>query len=157
MAADNQYAHLGLALVGVLAQVNAAVEQLVPVKSEEDHGSLLPLAEKADAEPSKDVEGVADLGVAVSRSAIEGQSASVSVDRKVSAKPKNVKQSVDELDPGPSETVIEERSSKVKPKKSKKSRDEFDSLFDTLEPKKPAKKKRWKKGDEFDNLFSSLV
>jgi len=56
------------------------------------------------------------------------------------------------------EETITSSGPEEKPKKSKKNRDEFDSLFDSLETKKPPKKKKKrKKGDEFDDLFSSLV
>ena len=168
LAADNQYAHLGLALLGVLAQVHAAVAPLVPALSgegEEGGDGLLPSATTGPvvAGPDRDVQGGADLGIAVSRSEVERQPS------KAARRPE-VKQGLEHRGPEPSETLAEDEplqervtvpSSKPeeKPKKSKKSRDEFDSLFDSLEANKPPKKKKkkQKKGDEFDDLFSSLV
>ncbi|OIW33853.1 hypothetical protein CONLIGDRAFT_198192 [Coniochaeta ligniaria NRRL 30616] len=154
LSADNQYAHLGLALVGVLAQVNAAITPLVPGLSDEADGDVLPLKQTKDAQEAP------DLGVAISRSEIEQRVLT-------QAEQPNPKRAVEDLSAKSSETdgretSLEEGKStsrKVggKAGKSKKSRDEFDSLFDSLETKKPSKKKKRKKGDEFDDLFSSLV
>ncbi len=68
LAADNQYAHLGLALLGALAQVHAAVAPLVPAPSEEEGGGGLSSTRGAVAGLGGDVQEGADLGVAVSRS-----------------------------------------------------------------------------------------
>jgi ribonuclease MRP protein subunit RMP1 len=143
----------------VLAQVNAAISPLVQALSGEGDGDFPASTGKKVTESSKDVQEVADLGVAISRSEIEQHVSGLG------DKPK-VRQSVKDRSPKPrelkAEDISEEGSSAVrkleeKPRKSKKSRDEFDSLFDSLEAKKPAKKKKRKKGDEFDSLFSSLV
>lgn len=140
--------------------MNAAITPLVPALSEQADGEVLPLAEKTTPDSTIGVMEVADLGVAISRSEIEQHMSK--------PEPKSkAKHAVEDLSPKPGVTDAEKissgegtsTSSKVeqKSKKSKKSRDEFDSLFDSLETKKPSKKKNRKKADEFDDLFSSLL
>ncbi|KAB5570338.1 hypothetical protein GE09DRAFT_704328 [Coniochaeta sp. 2T2.1] len=165
LAADNQYAHLGLALVGVLAQVNAAIELLVPPE-ETDSDDAVPAAGKTvPGNGTIDATDVTDMGVAISREEI-GQRGSSNPVETPRGKPAVESHYCPKASKAKGGKVLSEKqgstttSGEVKeaPKKSKKSRDEFDS-FDSLEtkPAKKKKKKRKKDGDEFDNLFSSLV
>jgi ribonuclease MRP protein subunit RMP1 len=159
LAADNQYAHLGLALIGVLAQVNTAIAPWAPALSEVAEKDVQVLLDTAGLASSKDAHDAADLGIAVSRSDIE---------QRVLATTSKVEQRVEDSGKGsrgmdvaglsPKEEISTRIEAQERPKKSKKRKDEFDSLFDSLEPKKTVKKKKkLKKGDEFDNLFSSLI
>lgn len=134
---------------------------LAPALSEELEGNVLTRAETTASDPGKGAQEVPDLGVAISRSEIE-QRLSRDGDEPEAKEPydhlilkRNHETDVEKMSLGEGKTT----SGKVegKPSKSKKSRDEFDSLFDSLETKKPSKKKKRKKGDEFDSLFSSLV
>ncbi|KAB5558378.1 hypothetical protein GE09DRAFT_1221496 [Coniochaeta sp. 2T2.1] len=164
LAADNQYAHLGLGLVGVLAQVNAAVEMLVPPEETDGDAAVTAAGKTVTGKGITDATDVPDMGVAISRGEIgqrgsskqvETQRSKPAVESHYSPKPGKTK--------GESVSSEKQRSTttsgtvKEAPKRLK-NRDEFDSLFDLLETK-PAKKKKKRKtdGDEFDNLFSSLV
>lgn len=145
----------------MLAQVNAAITPLTPALSEALEGNALIRAETTASDPGKGAQEVTDLGVAISRSEIEQRLS------KEAHKPEAKEPDDHLITMRTHETDVEKMcldegkttSGKLegKPSKSKKSRDEFDSLFDSLDTKKPSKKKKRKKGDEFDSLFSSLV
>jgi ribonuclease MRP protein subunit RMP1 len=139
LAADNQYAHLGLALLGALAQVHTAVASLVPVP---DDGLKSDAVSPAGTVVRRDVPEESDLGVVISRSEIE-QGVPLRADKTKVKKP-----TVDDGVLESTETRNQDESTGAGPrdsrngaeklKKLKKDRDEFDSLFDSLEAK-PAK------------------
>lgn len=176
LTADRQFAHLGVFLLGVLGEVDAAVGLFVGAEgkqreretaSADDGGGAVPVGEEMDVAAKEEEMGVAvvrgEMGVAVVR-----EEMGVAVAR--------------------GGTIIEEeREEKVNVvKKKKKARgDEFDDIFGALEgkllakrlkrekargdgvddvfgvlagtaPAKRAKKKRKVNGDEFDDIFGGL-
>lgn len=148
LAADNQYAHLGLALIGILAQVNAAV---TPLSSAQVDDNGIPVVQEETIPPTPmskteahGVADVADLGVSVSREELR---------RQVIVPEPRVRSTLASADPeeNPIHQVHEDL------RKRKKRKDEFDDLFDSLQAKDTKKKKKRKKKDEFDDMFSSLV
>lgn len=144
LTADRQFAHLGLMLLGVLAQVDLAILPFAPGPGPEVRvEAVVPRAASPAAVPAH------DTGVAVSRDA-------VFLAEPVSARPKTKTPTDDEI----RETIEQEPAPHVPKSKKKKAAaggDELDDIFGALEPaaKKPKKKKR-KKGDEFDDIFGAL-
>ncbi|KAL1872787.1 hypothetical protein VTK73DRAFT_1337 [Phialemonium thermophilum] len=169
LAADNQHAHLGLALLGVLAQADQALSQLAP--REAATTSMLPLDRDLVVEGRAELTTTAgpvppsppiaysDLGVSVSR--IDVDQSARPKQRQSSSAAATVAPGQEAADPKTSESLKTVGSSKgTKPvpaaKRQKSIKDEFDEVFGSLEEKRP-KKKKSKKRDEFDDLFSSLV
>ena len=161
LAADNQYAHLGLALLGVLAQIDQAAGLLIPRESpppplqEEFEAPRREMATGEAEHPLPRAVESADHGVAVSR-------ANFGKDEDAGGTSKTKKKDKSSSIPtrqgaGPGESMGR-RSAKKASTKSKKSEtnvgDEFDQLFGATS--KPPKKKKRKAKDEFDHLFSSL-
>lgn len=158
LAADNQYAHLGLALLGVLAQVNAAITPILPPPLEGiDDTTVGETSQPPIAQKEEVGETVADMGVAVSRTAIVKKGSAPEKTRLVPMSPKRkVKHEEDDAD---EPAVLNSPEVKEKPRK-KKRRDEFDDIFGSLETEETAKKKKkkkTKKRDEFDDIFGSLI
>ncbi|KAK4232132.1 hypothetical protein QBC38DRAFT_464472 [Podospora fimiseda] len=133
LTADRQFAQLGLLLLGVLAQINKALEPFSPSPpsdlliegGEEDFSPEEAIPEVIqDETPAENTENI-DLGVAVSR---------------------------DSLDLNPSIEQEEDETNQIsKPSKNSKilaSKDEF-----TTSKKNPKKKAA---ADEFDNIFASI-
>ncbi|TVY28625.1 Ribonuclease MRP protein subunit rmp1 [Lachnellula hyalina] len=142
LVADNQYAALGLLLVGVLARLRTVVKMLgKELGVEIEMGEI----EKSVSEGIEEVlemkEGGDDFGEVISRGAIE-----VGVGGNV----------VEALD----EDQVEEPALRMS-KKEKKRRKQVEEVkvgnevVDSTSSKRPKKKR--KKGDAFDDLFSSLV
>jgi ribonuclease MRP protein subunit RMP1 len=163
LAADNQYAHLGLALIGVLAQVNAAIAPLVSPPVQESVGAITaeqvttpPVGPRGDPEDAG-----ADFGVAVSRTELVTRKRLAAEDdppaepERNNAKQKGEDPEEDAQKTGTSDGVeVKEKSRK------KKRRDEFDDIFGSLETEESSKKKKKKKSkkrDEFDDIFGSLL
>ena len=162
LAADRQFAHLGLMLLGVLAQVDQAVAPFAPGLPED----MAVVVEMADTAPvavavaSQDTEmepAASDMGVAVSRDEIM---ASIEWDptapRTTSSTPAQPQQRP--LPPRSTslptrrvrELVTAQTRGGVKTEPASKQA----SLTPSLPPAKPPKKK--KRGDEFDDIFGSL-
>lgn len=162
VAADRQFAQLGLALIGVLAQVEAAIAPFVGTGPDTDTVDELDRPGVAHTVGARGDVAVAlgslapspglgdDLGVAISRDEIDHEDIA----------------SKDEIDlplPRPSSRKEEKRGTVSKPEKSKadgrlprKSQDTEPQRTGLKDGKKVKKKKR-KGGDEFDDLFSSLL
>ncbi|KAL8419982.1 hypothetical protein RB594_002943 [Gaeumannomyces avenae] len=179
LAADNQFAHLGLLLLGVLAQVHDLVSLILPPRIEEDAAegvrcaAASPLRVEARPVPAVGtaalVPAVAssnpdDLGVAVSRDDVapakrnvrsRSEDACARLNGKKREKQTSTKPTLsEEASPGPDEVTRPVREapldpSAAKPKVKKKARSD--------DAKEEKKKKKRKKGDEFDDLFSSLM
>ncbi|KAK1769302.1 hypothetical protein QBC33DRAFT_532918 [Phialemonium atrogriseum] len=185
LAADNQYAQLGLALLGVLAQVDQAASSLAPAARETAaaaaatatgsstaaHSAVGPgdvavvVAAGRRVRPPGASEETTDVGVAVSRTDVAR-----GVDAESSLSTGGAHQGAeggrDPLMPPPRNTRLGEdrrhetadREGKgASPQPGKRKGDEFDQLFGPLQPKSSSKKKKRKKRDEFDDLFSSLL
>lgn len=142
LTADRQFAHLGVFLLGVLGEVDAAVGRFVAEDEGQQGGGEIASADDAVAavpvgEEEIDVAVTGEeMGVAVVRGEMGTAVARGNV-------------------------VEEEREEKVTVvKKKKKARgDEFDDIFGALEgnpPAKRVKKKKKAKGDEFDDIFGGL-
>ena len=161
LAADRQFAHLGLMLLGVLAQVDHAVAPFAPGLP--DDMAVVEVDEAAPvvvAVASQDTEmepAASDMGVAVSRDEIM---ASIEWDptapRMTSSTPAQPQQRP--LPPRSTslptrrvrELVTAQTRGGVKTEPASKQA----SLTPSLPPAKPPKKK--KRGDEFDDIFGSL-
>ncbi|KAH8895144.1 hypothetical protein GQ53DRAFT_820771 [Thozetella sp. PMI_491] len=158
LAADNQYAHLGLMLLGALAQVDKALRLVAPEPTGSTESTpLLPSERRLAAGSSLAQDAIPqiapeDIGVAVPRdpATTEDQPTKPSLEpRAVGIK--------DPAGEEAKETDSTRSASKKQKKKKQKDGDEFDALFDALEPKKVPKKKKKRKADEFDDLFGSLI
>ncbi|KAK0711585.1 hypothetical protein B0H67DRAFT_646944 [Lasiosphaeris hirsuta] len=151
LTADRQFAHLGLMLLGVLAQVDRAISPFAagPEEAEEEEaGVVVPrTASPAAAVPAH------DTGVAVSRDAV------VFLASEPTLRPKTETPKPRPEDEG-RETAEQEPAPAIpRPKKKKKATaggDEFDDIFGALEPAARKSKKKRKKGDEFDDIFGAL-
>ncbi len=157
LAADRQFAHLGLMLLGVLAQVDQAVAPfatgLPDDMAVDEIVEASPAVVPAVADQDTDMEPpTSDMGVAVSRDEIM---ASIERDPTTSSTPTQPQQ------PHPSrstslptrhvrELATAEARGGVKTEPGSKQ----PSLTPGLPPAKPPKKK--KRGDEFDDIFGSL-
>lgn len=170
--ADQQFAQLGLVLVGVLAQVETAISPFVKAQPQPEpepgnepkgqaarpvrgpgadaRGEAVPRA-KVSSPAISDGGGELDVGVAVSRDELEDQDVQPSIERESS--PVHTARAAKQ----------DHHLAKVKSKKLQKPTSE--GPMKDREPKavglsgaKMAKKKKKKKGgDEFDDLFSSLL
>lgn len=162
LAADNQFAQLGLVLLGVLAQVEAAIAPFLKAEPlpepEPAPPAVLPSAAqttrplvKNDAGHLPAPFGIAsvdiDLGVAVSRDELD--------DDDVDAAPPDSRPMKKRKDPGlnsgsGNSTTLKKRNADgdVSPEPR---------IPSSKGVKKIKKKKKRKGGDEFDDLFSSLV
>ncbi|KLU89386.1 hypothetical protein MAPG_08357 [Magnaporthiopsis poae ATCC 64411] len=157
LAADNQFAHLGLLLLGVLAQVHDLVTLILPPPTKEDGaegrepaaGSLF-----AAAAPPASAGETATLLMPAAVSTPQDD-VGVAVSRDDVALAKGEKQTGPKSGlPGEDKATkpVNEKSlelSMAEPRVKKKARKD-----DRREEKK---KKKRKKGDEFDDLFSSLM
>ncbi|KAL8370448.1 hypothetical protein RB595_000698 [Gaeumannomyces hyphopodioides] len=180
LAADNQFAHLGLLLLGVLAQVHELVSLILPPRIRGDAAdgaecaAASPLAIEARSVPAVGTATLVpaavsthrdDLGVAVSRDNVAPAKCDVRSRSDNEGMPLSSKKREKQTSPksGLSEEASRGRdeetkpvgdgpldASAAKPKVKKKARKD-----DAKEEKK--KKKKKKKGDEFDDLFSSLM
>ena len=161
LAADRQFAHLGLMLLGVLAQVDHAVAPFAPGLPDD-----VVVVEMADAAPvvgavaDQDTEmepAASDMGVAVSRDEIM---ASIEWDptapRTTSSTPAQPQQRP--LPPRstslPTRRVRELVTAQTRGGVKTEPASKQPSLTPSFPPAKPPKKK--KRGDEFDDIFSSL-
>ncbi|KAK0623215.1 hypothetical protein B0T14DRAFT_515596 [Immersiella caudata] len=142
LTADRQFAHLGLMLLGVLAQVEKAVSVYAPVES----------GKGMEGEAMQIYKGVSipDVGIPISRDTM-----GLPVER--SEYPLPARQPGDQ----PRETVeISSPKDADRPKTKKKKKasegDEFDDIFGGLEKTSKRPKKKRKKGDEFDDIFNGL-
>ena len=177
MVADNQYASLGLMLMGCLARLNKLIS--FPKDEEEEVDEAV----KVEKTASSHVLQVEDFGEAISREELEGPVKKAAKSLKT---PKKGKKGVDDLLEGEptsslgrggmsvsaaskkviTETVALESEDSMSPapqptpaeKKRKKVRETTVKTTSTkTTAPKPPKKKRKKDGDEFDDLFSGLV
>lgn len=160
LAADNQFAHLGLLLLGVLAQVHHLVTLILPLPTKEDAvkgrqpaarsssavaAPSLPAAETATLLlPAAVSTHKDDVGVAVPRDdvALAKDEKQTGLSREALRDQDRARKPVDD-DKSPDPSMTE-------PKVKKKARKD-----DRREEEK--KKRKRKKGDEFDDLFSSLM
>ncbi|EOO02848.1 hypothetical protein UCRPA7_1629 [Phaeoacremonium minimum UCRPA7] len=139
LAADNQYAPLGLVLLGVLAQIEAAMSPLVPtevvaatVQSPLDAELSTQCTPSAISDVGASQGEAHDFGVAISRDEVlDSSQASVPSEKSEGMTAKSKSKGLQETAP-------------LDPK-------------DAGRPKKDKKKKKKRKGDEFDDLFSSLL
>ena len=158
LAADRQFAHLGLMLLGVLAQVDQAVAPFAPglpddmavVETADTAPVVVPIAPDQDTEMEP---AASDMGVAVSRDEIM---ASIERDptapRTTSSTPAQPQQPRSTSLPTRRvrELITAQTRGGVKTEPASKQ----SSLTPSLPPAKPPKKK--KRGDEFDDIFGSL-
>lgn len=177
MVADNQYASLGLMLMGCLARLNKLIS--FPKDEDEEVDEVV----NVEKTTSSHVLHVEDFGEAISREELEG---SVNKTVKSLKTPKKGKKSTNELlqaeamsplgrgglsvsavsEKVITETVASESDEAVSPAPrptpaEKKRKKVLETTVTTTSTKttapKPPKKKRKKGGDEFDDLFSGLV
>lgn len=180
MVADNQYASLGLMLMGCLARINALIS--FPRKEKDEEEEV-----KIETAVTSHVLPTEDFGEAISREELE----ETTVEVKKSLKPKTPKKGKEKskevidsemesfLDiPGSAATTMSKKiaaeaveSSGVEgaapsspPKRGQAEKKRKQVLEHTssvsgskTSTSKPAKKKRKKGGDAFDDLFSSLI
>jgi len=160
LAADNQYAALGLFLLGVLAQVKTALDMLLPPAAEEEEelqavgsrggpasvdasasGVAMGDAPAADLEASRGsgqpIEMEEDIGVVVSRDEVDRELQGNNCTPKPVQVHGNKKKTVASTPDPVSRTKRVPGSGAGEKAKGKKA-------------------KKRKKGDEFDDLFSSL-
>ncbi|OBT99088.1 hypothetical protein VE01_02369 [Pseudogymnoascus verrucosus] len=170
VVADNQYASLGLMLMGCLARMNKLIS--FPKDEDEEMEEVV----KVEKTASSHVLEVEDFGEAISREELEGSVKSL----KTAKKGKKIADGLLEAGSTPSsgrkglsvssskkkvitETVASESDDAVSPaptteKKRKKVRETTVTTASTkTTTPKPPKKKRKKGGDEFDDLFSGLI
>ncbi|OBT89839.1 hypothetical protein VE02_00866 [Pseudogymnoascus sp. 03VT05] len=174
VVADNQYASLGLMLMGCLARLNKLIS--FPKDEDEEMDEVVQVEKTA----SSHVLQLEDFGEAISREELEG---SVNKTVKSLKTPKKGKKSKNELLEAAAmspiergglsvstaskktitETVAPESDDAASPaptteKKRKKVRETKVTTTSTkTTTQKPPKKKRKKGGDEFDDLFSGLI
>lgn len=177
MVADNQYASLGLMLMGCLARLNKLisfpkdedeeVDEVVNVKKTtsshvlqvEDFGEAISREElegsvnktvKSLKTPKKGKKSTNELLGAEAMSPIGGGELSVSTTSKKVIRETVASESDDATSPAPQPTPAEKKRKKVR-----------ETTITTTSSKtttpKPPKKKRKKGGDEFDDLFSGLI
>ncbi|ROW15036.1 hypothetical protein VPNG_03352 [Cytospora leucostoma] len=162
LAADRQFAQLGLALIGVLAQVEAAIAPFVGTGLEKDAGDETEPIGVVHAAGIRGVDPPAsaildptlnsgdDLGVVISRDQLDSDDDTTPKDK--------------DLPPPAPSLRKQERSGKSKARMSKEegaiSREDKGSEPPRTCPQegqKVKKKKKKKGGDEFDDLFSTLL
>ena len=179
MVADNQYASLGLMLMGCLARVNALIS--FPRKEKDEEEEM-----KIETAVTSHVLSTEDLGEAISREELEETAVEVKKSLKTKAPKKGkekTKEFVDsEMDsfldtPGSAATTMSKKivaevaessgvegaapSSPPKRGQAEKKRKKVLEHTSTVSgsktsTSKPAKKRK-KGGDAFDDLFSSLI
>ncbi|POS74142.1 hypothetical protein DHEL01_v207461 [Diaporthe helianthi] len=178
LLADRQFAQLGLMLIGVLAQVEAAVAPFVrPVESEGGDGinaaGPVPahqvkgagiVAAKSGVVPQvEDARQKDDLGVAISRDELGDDDDERVEDAGVlrprhSSPPPSKHAPIREKKPEKGESKGKKRSRAEDAGSSRTAKPGNPTRPDSLKQEKKAKKKKKKNGgDEFDDLFSSLV
>jgi ribonuclease MRP protein subunit RMP1 len=138
LVADNQYAALGLVLMGALASVKRAIRPLGREKVNIEGSSDGPNEQKI----LQDSEVVTDLGEVVKREEIEKFVETSSGARRD-----------EEGGEGRLEVKKAKKKRKIEGRKEQKISEEASKEVNTA--KRPKKKR--KKGDAFDDLFSSLV
>jgi len=134
VVADNQYAALGLMLMGTLARLN---DLIVPPKDDEDE--VLEDGVGLDASIGH-VSPKEDLGEAIRRE---------SVDEKLGTRV------IDKIEDEDTEGMVPKSVEKSRKKRTRLVESELDNVPEQVTPKLP--KKRRKKGDAIDDLFSSLI
>ncbi|KAK3989503.1 hypothetical protein QBC44DRAFT_327479 [Cladorrhinum sp. PSN332] len=159
VTADRQFAQLGLLLIGVLAQIDKALEPFSPTPPpdliREQDFPLLPTSEEAIPKhatatvlPGEPID--TDLGVAVSRESLALRSIEHDEEEQVIARVKENKRAAEQ-----DSTIPPERKPR-QVKKIKSGGDEFDNIFGSIsEPpiKKKSAKKKAAPMDEFDAIF----
>lgn len=167
LTADRQFAHLGVFLLGVLGEVDAAVGLFVGAEgkqreretaSADDGGAAVPVGEEMDVAAKEEEMGVAvvrgEMGVAVARG---GTIIEEEREEKVNVVKKKKKARGDEFD-----DIFGALEGKLLAKRLKREKargDGVDDVFGVLAgtaPAKRAKKKRKVNGDEFDDIFGGL-
>jgi len=168
LTADRQFAHMGLMLLGVLAQVDNAVSPFAaaaaaaarPTASAEEMFELN--RSEGGRESLLGIEArtlIPDIGTAVSREEVMmtevGAVRPQVLEGRECASPPPLHRR-DQLRETTEVASPKEAERPRLKKKVKPSGDEFDDIFSGLE--KPAKrpKKKRKKGDEFDDIFGGL-
>jgi ribonuclease MRP protein subunit RMP1 len=139
VVADNQYAALGLMLLGTLARVKTVIRPLG--KKEIDDEQEVEVVGKSE-DLAEDVGD--DLGEVVMRETLD----SLSVE--------NDEQVPDEADED-DEFRLQNRRSTEKRKRTSETGESRTEATVERTPTKPSKKKKRKKGDVFDVLFDSLI
>jgi ribonuclease MRP protein subunit RMP1 len=139
LVADNQYAALGLLLIGILARLRTVLEVLgkelgIEIEIEEIESPAL-VEEKEVKAPQNDVSD--DFGEVVSRTA-------------VTVEEDNVLGEDDQESP-----VVSKKKDGKKKRKEVEEAQKGKEAMDSTPSKRPKKKR--KKGDAFDDLFSGLV
>lgn len=155
MVADNQYASLGLMLMGCLARLNKLIS--LPREREEEVDKVA----QDENTASRHVFLGEDLGEAVSR---EEMNESVNKDIKSLTTLKKGNSNVDALSGsgtkspfGQSLTITETGSISKGEERLKAVETAVSTTSSKTTSLKPPKKKRKKVGDEFDELFSGLI
>lgn len=174
--ADNQYASLGLMLMGCLARLNKLIS--FPKDEDEEVDEVV----KVEKTVSSHVLNGEDFGEAISREELEGSVKKVSKSLKTPKKEKKSPGEQLEAEPmspsGRSGLSVSTASKKVitntvtsesddaispapQPTAENKRKKVLEKTVTTTSTKttapKPLKKKRKKGGDEFDDLFSGLI
>lgn len=153
LIADNQYAPLGLVLMGTLAKIKRVIRPLGPVRvaSLEDDKSFIEL-ESTSAALVGHNEPKADLGEVVSREEL-GKVIARSTVRNV----EDHDAAIDEDDDEEEGVQLKKGKKKRKPIEAEaKGKGDTEGKTEEATTKRP-KKKRKKGGDAFDDLFSSLM
>ncbi|KAI1085721.1 hypothetical protein F5B20DRAFT_519445 [Whalleya microplaca] len=150
LTADNQFATLGVVLLGALAQVHAVCVMLVGEAQGTDEDSLPPASATLDHGTNKEEPSSSSL---TSRPSSQG---GVVISRDEVAKAEKLRKT-----PGISQARSLDRSQLGKDDEISVSKQQKASMVSTKKggpekEAKPAKKKKAKKGDEFDDLFKGL-
>lgn len=172
LTANKQFAQLGLMLLGVLAQVDAAMAVFAegPVGERALEGEEVvgrggagrsdEVMVDVGVAVSREEAGIAvareEAGVAVSREDVMGNPAARWVKEPTTMKvPRHLKDETREIAGEGRPAAKDQNKDRTKRKKAKV--DEFDNIFASLEKsaKRPKKKKK-RKEDEFDKLFAGL-
>ncbi|ELR02489.1 hypothetical protein GMDG_05538 [Pseudogymnoascus destructans 20631-21] len=174
VVADNQYASLGLMLMGCLARLNKLIS--FPKDEDEEINEVV----KVEKTTSSHVLEVEDFGEAISREELERSANKTVKSLKTAKKGKKGADDLLEAEATPScgrkglsvsasskkvitETAALESDDAVSPAPTteKKRKKVWETTVTTTSTKtttpKPPKKKRKKGGDEFDDLFSGLI
>lgn len=151
VVADNQYASLGLMLMGCLARLN----KLISMPREREEEEEADKVDQAENTASRNMFRGEDLGEEVSR---EEMVKSVSKDTESLTTLKKGKRNVDTSSFGKA-LAVTEAGSISKGEEALKTVEMTASTTTSSKTAtlKPPKKKRKKGGDEFDELFSSLI
>ncbi|KAK0646365.1 hypothetical protein B0T16DRAFT_413273 [Cercophora newfieldiana] len=147
---------MGLMLLGVLAQVDAAVSVFAPpLEPAEAKGEEEEEMQRKSGREVLEATAIRDIGTAVSRETVMMAERGVPV-----ARPENQADDSRHQRDRPLETVElaspkDADRPKTKKKKAFATGDEFDDIFGSLEKTSKRPKKR-KRGNEFDDIFSGL-